>query len=288
MSYVISGFCFYSNTKISLFLNSKNNSHSANIVRLGGLFLLYFFFSLATQAQQHNPSFLHNQGGWQLHPADSHFTFTGVDDEREHPKHEDLETELEIYPFNMVVPDDPVIKNEAMFDYHKHSKSGKMLGGIRFFADANTHWAKARDMKDLILYTELYYGFKHFQLGGETGSITGEEFMTLGPQFTLYDSKIFKRVSLISRVLPDYVFGYEYTTQEAHFLHGMTLSSTGMGRIVTPANKAIIQASAWVSFKGLRGVYFGIEYEHNNSKYFNTHKFEVNDELFLGIKAELH
>jgi hypothetical protein len=207
---------------------------------------------------------------------------------KERVKHEALETELEIYPFNMVVPNDPVIKNEAMFDYHLFFKKEKLLGGIRFFADANTHWAKARDMKDLILYTEIYYGFKNFQIGAETGSVTGQEYLSLGPQFTHYDSKLFKRASLVSRVLPDYVLGYEFTTQEANLSHNMKISSTGMGRIVLPSNQTVIQASIWVSFKNIRGIYFGMEYEYNNAAYFGNFRFETNHELFFGLKAELH
>jgi hypothetical protein len=269
---------------LRLLLKSCSTKSVAGLLELSLLLLL----CNSVQAQEPIPSFTHHQESWQLHPADSHSISTNVDDEREHPKHENLETEMELYPLNMVIIDEPVIKSEAMFDYHQHSHTGKMLGGIRFYANTNTHWAKTRDMKDLILYSEAYYGFKHFQLGGETGSITGEEFMTIGPQFAVYDNKIFKRGALITRLFPDYVFGYEYTTQEAHLFHGMTLSSTGVARLIAPSNKAIIQGAVWVSFRRLHGLYFGIEYEHNNSKYFNTYKFEVNDELFLGIKAELH
>ncbi len=203
-------------------------------------------------------------------------------------KHQTLETELEIYPFNIVVPDDPVIKNEAMFDYHNLFKQEKFLGGIRFFADANTHWAKARDMKDLILYTELYYGFKNFQIGIETGSVTGQEYLSLGPQYTHYDSKSFKRVSLISRVLPDYVLGYEFTSQEINIFQKMTVSSTGMGRIVLPSNQMVIQASIWFSLHSISGIYVGLEYEYNNAKYFNNYRYETKNELFLGVKFELH
>ena len=48
-------------------------------------------------------------------------------------KHDNLETEIEFYPFNLIVPSDPVVKNEVMFDYHRFHKQDKLLGGIRFF-----------------------------------------------------------------------------------------------------------------------------------------------------------
>ncbi len=206
---------------------------------------------------------------------------------REIRKHEDLETELELYPLNIIRPGDPVVKHEAMFDYHLYSNNEKLLGGVRFFADANTHYEGARDMKDLIMYTEGYFGTKIFQLGAEVGSITGQEFLSIGPQITAYDNLVFKRVSLISRVFPDYVFGYEYTTQELKLFHIFKLSSTGMGRATFPTNQMVIQASLWISLEKLRGVFFGVEYEHNNATYFNNNKFETNDELFFGVKFEL-
>lgn len=100
-----------------------------------------------------------------------------------------LETELEIYPFNIVVPTDPVVKNEAMFDYHRYLKKDRLLNA-RFFADANTHWGSgSRNMKDLIMYMEVIYGLKNFQLGAEVGSVTGEEYISIGPQYTAYDNK---------------------------------------------------------------------------------------------------
>lgn len=42
-------------------------------------------------------------------------------------KHDNLETELEFYPLNIIVPSDPVFKNEAMFDYHKFSANEKTI-----------------------------------------------------------------------------------------------------------------------------------------------------------------
>ena len=207
---------------------------------------------------------------------------------RKHPKHEDLETELEIYPLNLVVPSDPVIKNEAMFDYHRYNNTEKLVYGVRFFGDANTHWAGKRDMKDLLMYTEAYYGYKSFQLGVESGTVTGEEYLSIGPQYANYDSKLFKRVSVISRVFPDYVLGYEFTTQEADLFHVVKLSSTGMGRLVLPTNQTVIQASLWASFEQLKGVFWGVEYEYNNASQYNNFKFETNHELFFGVKVELH
>jgi hypothetical protein len=203
-------------------------------------------------------------------------------------KHDNLETELEFYPFNMIVPNDPVIKNEAMFDYHKFSKSENTLYGLRFFADANTHWMGTRDMKDLIMYTEFYYGLKHFQIGAEAGSVTAQEYLSLGPQYVAYDSRLFRRAAIVSRVAPDFVLGYEFTTQEFDFLDHVKISSTGMGRMVFPSYQTVVQASIWTSFEKLKGIYFGIEYEYNSAKFYNNFKFETNSELFFGIKAELH
>jgi len=203
-------------------------------------------------------------------------------------KHDNLETEIEFYPFNMIVPSDPVIKNEVMFDYHRFHRQDKLLGGIRFFADANTHWANTRDMKDLIMYTEVYYGFKNFQLGMESGSVTGQEYISIGPQYVAYDTKLFRRAALISRVIPDFVLGYEFTSQEFDASRSMKLSSTGMGRMVFPSYQTVVQVSLWTSFEKLKGIYFGLEYEYNSATFYNDWKYETNHELFLGIKAELH
>lgn len=219
--------------------------------------------------------------------ADLHLTTAKVDG-KEPVKHEDLETELEMYPFNITVPNDPVIKNEAMFDYHNHSSSEKFIVGARFFADANTHYEGGRDMKDLLMYTELYYGFRMFQIGGEAGSVTGHEYLSIGPQFTTYDNQVFKRVSVIARVYPDYVLGYEFTTQEWNVTKKVKLSATGMGRLVLPSNQTVIQASAWVSIERFKGVFIGVEYEYNSAKSYNTFVYELNNELFLGLKFELH
>lgn len=203
-------------------------------------------------------------------------------------KHDDLETELEFYPFNMIVPSDPVIKNEVMFDYHKSYKQEKLLAGVRFFADANTHWAKTRDMKDLIMYTEVYYGFKNFQLGAETGSVTAQEYLSIGPQYVGYDTRLFRRVALVSRVLPDFVLGYEFTSQEFNIHNKVKISSTGMGRMVFPSYQTVAQVSLWTSFEKIKGIYFGVEYEYNSATFYNNWKYETNHELFFGIKAELH
>jgi len=202
-------------------------------------------------------------------------------------KHDALETEIEFYPFNMIVPSDPVVKNEVMFDYHRFNKSEKLLGGIRFFADANTYWASERDMKDLIMYTEAYYGFKNVQLGMESGSVTGKEYLSIGPQYVGYDTKLFRRVALVSRVVPDFVLGYEFTSQEFNVSRRIKLSSTGMGRMVFPSYQTVSQVSIWASFEKIKGIYFGVEYEYNSAASYNNWQV-TNNELFLGIKAELH
>lgn len=217
---------------------------------------------------------------------DSHSFSTG--NEKKIVKHDALETELEFYPFNMIVPSDPVIKNEAMFDYHVYHKDDKLLSGVRFFADVNTHWAKTRDLKDLIMYTEFYYGLRNFQVGVEIGSVTGQEYLSIGPQFVIYDSRVFRRISLVSRIFPDYALGYEYTTQEGVLFSNVKISSTGIGRMVFPSYQAVLQASLWLSFEKIKGMYFGVEYEYNNAKSYNNFLFERNGELFLGLKAELH
>ncbi len=220
-----------------------------------------------------------NSGG---HPSSSNSTIESI------VKHDNLETELEFYPFNLIVPSDPVIKNEAMFDYHKFTANEKSLYGVRFFADANTHWVKTRDMRDLIMYTELYYGFRHFQIGAESGTVTAQEYLSIGPQFVTYDSKIFRRAAIVSRVVPDLVLGYEFTTQEFNLFDHVKISSTGMGRMVFPTYQTVIQASVWASFEKLKGLYFGFEYEYNNATFYNNFRFETNSEVFFGIKAELH
>lgn len=143
-------------------------------------------------------------------------------------------------------------------------------------------------MKDLIMYTEFYYGLKNFQLGVETGSVTAEEYVSIGPQFVTYDSKIFRRASLVSRVFPDFVLGYEYTTQEFKLFDHVNISSTGMGRMVFPSYQTVSQASLWLSFEKVKGIYFGVEYEYNSASSYNNFKFTTNNELFFGIKAELH
>lgn len=243
--------------------------------------ITFVFYLVQFNYAQNGYGFTHAKGTSLIHPR-------GDDSlSRKIRKHEDLETELELYPLNLIRPGDPVVKNEAMFDYHLYSNNEKLLGGVRFFADANTHYESSREMKDLIMYTEGYFGYKYFQIGAEVGSITGEEYLSIGPQITAYDNLIFKRVSIISRIVPDYVLGYEYTTQELKLFHVFKLSSTGMGRIALTSKQMVIQASAWISLEKLKGVFFGVEYEYNNATYFNNNKFEVNNELFFGVKFEL-
>ena len=196
-----------------------------------------------------------------------------------------LNAELEIYPINAVNPTDPVIKNEAMFDYHDFYK-GDHLFNVRFFGDANTHWDKERDMEDLIMYSEIVYGFKYVQFGFETGTVTGKEYIGLGINLTAYDTKIFKRASLVTRIFPDYVVGYEYTTKELKIFHNVFLSSTGTSRIILPNMEMVIQASAWISFEKFPNFYIGMEYEYNNANFYHTIRRETPHELFGGIKIE--
>lgn len=198
-----------------------------------------------------------------------------------------LEAELEIYPVNILHVTDRLVKNEAMIDYHLFSKNERQIFGMRFFVDEITHLGEKRHMKDLFIYTQIYYGFKIFQLGAEIGSVTGQHYISFGPQYTHYDASLFKRISLITRVFPDYLIGYEYTTKELEVFHGTYLSSTGTGRMVLPCNQQVIQASIWVSFDKLEGLYFGAEYEYNNASEFNHFKFETPSEFFVGVKAEL-
>jgi hypothetical protein len=241
--------------------------------------LLLFLWTMRVSAQPHKA---------QYPSGDSHGTGTVNAGSRAHPKHKIVETELEIYPFNMVVPNDPVIKNEAMFDFHAYSDDEKFLGGVRFFTEANTHYRKERDMKDLLMYTEGYYGLENFQLGVELGSVTGEEYLSVGPQFTIYDNVVFKRVSISSRIFPDLVLGYEFTTQELVIFEGINLSATGMCRLVIPCDERIVQVSSWISFEHFKGFFIGLEYEYNNADFFNAHTYERNHEVFLGAKFELH
>lgn len=209
-------------------------------------------------------------------------------EEAERLKHKALETELELYPLNLIDLHDPVIKNEAMFDYHEFLAEDKLLTGLRFFADANTHWAESRDMEDLLMYTEFYFGFSNFQIGAETGSITGNEYLSIGPQLTHYDKRFFKRISLIIRLYPDFVIGYEHTTAELKLLNTINLSSTGMGRMVFPSEQTVLQLSLWLSSPKIKHFFIGVEYEYNNARQFNYIRHETPNVLFLGLKVELY
>lgn len=224
-----------------------------------------------------------------LHPREWHEKIGEIAPEEPHYVDDGhLETEIEAYPFNVVVPNDPVVKNEVMINFHRFLKNDKYLLNARFFADGNTHWKKHRDMKDLIMYTEMVFGWKNFQLGAEIGSVTGAEYLSFGPQFTAINNKIFKRVAIITRVFPDRVIGYEYTTKELKISKGALLSSTGTSRIVFPSKQKVYQASLWLSFEKWKGIYTGLEFEHNNANIYNNIVFERPNELFLGIKFELH
>lgn len=190
-----------------------------------------------------------------------------------------LITELEIYPLNISELKNEIVKVEAMFDYHDLvGKKQQILRGVRFFGDANFHW-KEQHMHDLIWYTEGYIGYnKYLQLGGELGSISDNGYIGLGPQFTYYCDKFFKRFSINTRIWPSLVLGYEYTTEEN--IGRATISSTGMGRFDVKSNQLLLQASLWLSFKKMHRVYYGVEYEYNN-----THS-ELPHDVFGGIKLE--
>lgn len=192
-----------------------------------------------------------------------------------------LTTELEVYPVDIVDFKNQIMKIEAMFDYHDYrGHSKQILRGVRYFNDINIHWGE-REMKDLIWYTEGYIGSRYLQLAGEVGSVSGKEYISFGPQFTHYGNYLFKRISINTRIWPDLLLGYEYTTEEAH-LGKVILSSTGMGRFMelNTKGKCVLQTSLWISFESLEKTYFGFEYEYNNSH------TEPSNEFFLGIKME--
>src|SRR5687767_6497722 len=82
---------------------------------------LFFFFTAGNfSAQTHREKFV---------IADALSLSSHDPKVNRHPEHKDLETELEIYPFNIGVPSDPSVKNEAMFDYHLYSDDERFLGG---------------------------------------------------------------------------------------------------------------------------------------------------------------
>lgn len=199
-----------------------------------------------------------------------------------------LEVELEIYPVNLLHLMDEIIKNEVMFDYHNYiGKASNRLVGIRYFNDVNIHPGQ-REMTDLIWYTEMYIGLKHWlQLGGEIGSVSGQEYLSFGPEYVDYDNRLFKRVAINTRVFPEFVWGYEYTTQDFE-IGKIAISSTGTGRLILPsekheipAEKHVIQSALWFSHTSHHKFFFGAEYEYNSSR------SELPHELFLGIKLEL-
>lgn len=197
-------------------------------------------------------------------------------------KDKKLEVELELYPFNALNIKEEVVKVEVMFDYHDFiGKNQKQMVGVRYFSDVIVQTGH-RDMTDLIWYTEMYTGFKHWlQFGGEIGSVSGQEYMSLGPEFVDYNSAIFKRVAINTRVFPDLVLGYEYTSQELE-AGKFSISSTGTGRMLFPSNKQVVQFAFWVSHHRFDHLFIGGEYEYNNSR------IEKPNELFFGVKFELN
>lgn len=233
-------------------------------------------------AQENHPDSTFHPREWhekmgEIAPEEPHYVDNGH-----------LETEIEAYPFNVVVPNDPVVKNEVMINFHRFIKDHKYLINSRFFLDANMHWKGHRDLKDLIMYTEFVFGYELIQLGAEIGTVTGSEYISVGPQLTAVNNKIFKRVALVTRIFPDRVLGYEYTTKEMKFIKGSLLSSSGTSRFVLHSKQKVYQASLWLSFEKWKGVYMGFEYEHNNANIFNNIVFERPNELFFGVKFELH
>ena len=193
-----------------------------------------------------------------------------------------LEVELELYPFNVLDFSEEVVKVEVMFDYHDYiGKNKNQMIGVRYFNDVNVHTGH-RDMTDLIWYTEMYTGFKHWlQFGGEIGSVSGQEYLSLGPEYVDYNNVLFKRIAINTRIFPDRVLGYEYTSQEFD-IGKLTLSSTGTGRIIFPSNKQVVQFAFWMSHHRFDHIFFGGEYEYNNSR------VEKPNELFFGLKFELN
>jgi hypothetical protein len=206
-----------------------------------------------------------------------------------HIHHRELEAELEVYPFNILVPAEPVIKNEVVIDYHRFSENEKWLGGARFFLVTGTHYRDIRETHGLLMYTEGYFGSRCLQLGGEVGSLAGVEYLSVGPQIAIYDNLVFKRLALISRVYPDYVLGYEFTTQEFHVLKNLKWSATGMCRYLPYPDERIFQFSSWFSLTHLEWISVGVEYEyHKVPDVSNSHSPEESPhELYLGVRFEL-
>jgi hypothetical protein len=203
--------------------------------------------------------------------------------QRKHHEEKRLELEGELYFRNLIYLPENVLKSEILIDYHDNDSAfygKKTLFGLRFFDLINEQWEN-RQLIDLIWYTEGYWGFKHFQLGAEMGTLSGQEYISVGPQFTDYNTRIFKRFALNTRVFPDLIFGYEFTTQELEFGH-FRLSSAGTSRFIMSTEQFLIQSSIWVSSKMMKSLYWGFEYEYNSSK------IEKPQELFFGLKVELN
>ena len=105
---------------------------------------------------------------------------SGIKKNHRHNEIEDkkLEVELELYPFNLFNFHEEIIKDEVMFDYHDFlGEKKRQMVGVRYFNDVNVHVGK-REMTDLIWYTEMYAGFKHWlQLGWEIGSVNSRRYI---------------------------------------------------------------------------------------------------------------
>lgn len=230
--------------------------------------------------------------------------------EKEHFR---LESEIEGYFRDVLEPEKNFGKVEAMIDWHdyylrkkekvnlskqEHKKSNPLkpkkekvnLLGIRYFNDANLHISK-KDMTDLIWYAEAYYGKRLFQVGVEVGSVSGKEYLGIGPQFTIYDHGCFKRLAVNMRAWPSVtdpepVFGAEYTSQELTN-DRVTFSSTGMVRWILNTGQTVVQSSIWLSFADYENFYLGAEYEFNNEQKYNQFVKDSKNTIFVGIKVEL-
>ncbi len=237
--------------------------------------------------------------------------------EKECLKERPLEVKFEFYPLPLFPSfNNKTVKIETIVNYH-NSFLHRGIYGVHFYYDGNTHW-KEHNMEDLLTYSEVFTGWKHFQFGLEIGSLSGQEYVAFGPQTTLYDfckikdKPVFERFSVISRgynledhidtlgdsknhkgfqYLNHYVVGYEYSTHGLPLWHSkkhhVELASTGMGRILLPSYQRVLQASAWFKFvpktikKGHPTVSVGLEWENNTALTKSPH------EVYFGVEIDL-
>lgn len=184
-----------------------------------------------------------------------------------------LEIEQELYPIDLKNLYSNLIKVETLVDLYK--VNGGINYGLRSFFNINYHTG-SDNFKDMVMYTQSYVGRKWYAIGAEIGSIGNKkDYFSLGPQLVIYDRWKFERLSVNSRVWPEYVLGAEYTTEE--FFH--CVSSTGMFRHLMETGEIVAQASIWVKPFRIDNLNLGVEYEFNNSKIQGEEH-----EFFLGIK----